>query len=89
MAFKPDIDDLRESPALEITKQLAEQGLNVCAIEPNIQSLPENLPESVKLISLEEGKQADIHLILVDHSYFKLNLKLTNDYYVDTRGLIK
>lgn len=89
LAFKPDIDDLRESPALEITKQLAEQGLNVCAIEPNIQSLPENLPENVKLISLEEYKRADIHLILVDHSYFKLNLRLTNDYYVDTRGLIK
>lgn len=89
LAFKPDIDDLRESPALEITKQLAEQGLNVCAIEPNIQSLPENLSENVKLISLEEHKRADIHLILVDHSYFKLNLRLTNDYYVDTRGLIK
>jgi UDP-N-acetyl-D-mannosaminuronic acid dehydrogenase len=38
--FKPDIDDLRESPALEITKKLAEQGLNILAIEPNIQSLP-------------------------------------------------
>lgn len=89
LAFKPDIDDLRESPALNITKKLAEQGLNILAIEPNIHRLPENLPENVKLISLEEHKRADIHLILVDHSYFKLNLRLTNDYYVDTRGLIK
>jgi len=89
LAFKPDIDDLRESPALEITKQLAEQGLNVCAIEPNIQKLPAKLGLNVKLIDLDAGKSADIHLILVDHSYFKLNLRLTNDYYVDTRGLIK
>ena len=89
LAFKPDIDDLRESPAVEIIKQLAEQGLNVCAIEPNIQKLPAKLGLNVKLIDLDAAKSADIHLILVDHSYFKLNLRLTNDYYVDTRGLIK
>lgn len=89
LAFKPDIDDLRESPALEITKKLAEQGLNILAIEPNIQKLPAKLGLNVKLIDLDTAKSADIHLILVDHSYFKLNLRLTNDYYVDTRGLIK
>ncbi|HCD5099529.1 TPA: UDP-N-acetyl-D-mannosamine dehydrogenase, partial [Acinetobacter baumannii] len=36
LAFKPDIDDLRESPALEITRKLANQGLNILAVEPNI-----------------------------------------------------
>ncbi len=71
LAFKPDIDDLRESPALEITKKLAEQGLNILAVEPNIQELPVEMPSNVKLISLENHEQADIHLILVDHKEFK------------------
>jgi UDP-N-acetyl-D-mannosaminuronic acid dehydrogenase len=48
LAFKPDIDDLRESPALEITKKLAEQGLNILAIEPNVHELPVNLQKSLK-----------------------------------------
>lgn len=70
LAFKPDIDDLRESPALEITKKLAEQGLNILAIEPNIDVLPAELPENVKLIDLSENQTADIHLILVAHKQF-------------------
>ena len=89
LAFKPDIDDLRESPALEITKKLAEQGLNILAIEPNIQELPTKLASNVKLIDLDAAKFADIHLILVDHSCFKLRLQLNSEYIVDTRGLIK
>lgn len=71
LAFKPDIDDLRESPALNITKKLAEQGLNILAIEPNIEKLPENMPSNIQLISLEENHKADIHLILVNHINFK------------------
>ena len=71
LAFKPDIDDLRESPALNITKKLAEQGLNILAIEPNIEKLPENMPSNIQLISLEEKDKADIHLILVNHVNFK------------------
>ena len=89
LAFKPDIDDLRESPALNITKQLAEQGLNILTIEPNIQKLPAILVSNVKLIDLNEAKLADIHLILVDHSCFKLSLRLNSEYVIDTRGLIK
>lgn len=87
LAFKPDIDDLRESPALEITKKLAEQGLNILAIEPNINELPNQLPSNIKLISVEEHQQADIHLILVDHKEFK-NLKSFGDKLIDTKGLV-
>ncbi|MFN4367961.1 MAG: UDP-N-acetyl-D-mannosamine dehydrogenase [Acinetobacter sp.] len=87
LAFKPDIDDLRESPALNITKKLADQGLNILAIEPNIEKLPTNMPSNVQLIQLEERDNADIHLILVDHREFK---KLSNIglYIIDTKGLI-
>lgn len=88
LAFKPDIDDLRESPALEITKKLAEQGLKILAIEPNITELPEKLPSNVILIPLEDRNQADIHLILVDHKEFKSNVKFDTGYLVDTKGLI-
>lgn len=88
LAFKPDIDDLRESPALNITKKLAEQGLNILAIEPNIQELPKNLPENIKLISLKEREKADVHLILVDHKEFK-KLSYTNmAVVVDTKGIV-
>lgn len=89
LAFKPDIDDLRESPALSITTELAKQGYNIVAIEPNIQELPTKLASNVKLIDLDAAKFADIHLILVDHSCFKLRLQLNSEYIVDTRGLIK
>lgn len=88
LAFKPDIDDLRESPALEITKQLAEQGLNILAIEPNIQVLPTKLPLNLKLISLDDHQQADIHLILVGHRDF-LKLNLTNFNFIDCVGIYK
>lgn len=86
LAFKPDIDDLRESPALAITKQLAEQGLNILAIEPNIEELPKNLPSNIKLISLGGKDSADIHLILVDHKDFKINFFINSLYVIDTKG---
>ena len=87
LAFKPDIDDLRESPALQIAKKLAEQGLNILAIEPNIEELPRDLPENIKLISVEERSQADIHLILVDHKEFKALENFKEDRVIDTKGL--
>lgn len=87
LAFKPDIDDLRESPALEITKQLAEQGLNILAIEPNIEELPVNMPSNVRLVKLDEKDKANIHLILVDHKEFKKNI-LSGQYVIDTKGII-
>lgn len=88
LAFKPDIDDLRESPALEITKQLALQGLNILAIEPNITQLPNSLPESVTLIDVKDNHRADIHLILVDHKEFKQLASQSYPYIVDTKGII-
>ncbi|MDO5668212.1 MAG: UDP-N-acetyl-D-mannosamine dehydrogenase [Alcaligenaceae bacterium] len=89
LAFKPDIDDLRESPALSITKKLAEQGLNILAIEPNIEELPKGMPENVKLISIDDKDSADIHLILVDHKEFKKVVFTNEQQTVDTKGIVK
>lgn len=87
LAFKPDIDDLRESPALNIAKQIAElHAGTVIAIEPNINGLPSNI-DKLHLTTIEVAKNAaDIHLLLVDHKEFKDNIIKTG-YLVDTKGI--
>lgn len=82
LAFKPDIDDLRESPALEITKMLSDNAdFNIFAVEPNVKELPQVLQnrKNVKLVSLDEAmNQADILVVLVNHKEFS-NETLGND----------
>ena len=87
LAFKPDIDDLRESPALNITKQIAElHSGNVIAVEPNINILPDAF-NSIQLSTFDNAKEnADIHLLLVDHKEFK-NSTIESHYLVDTKGI--
>lgn len=92
LAFKPDIDDLRESPSLEITKHIANAHPGkVLAIEPNIESLPAALAlPGVELCALEEAfSQADILLLLVDHKQFKAipPSALEGRQIIDTRGI--
>ncbi|MBE3899537.1 UDP-N-acetyl-D-mannosamine dehydrogenase [Vibrio parahaemolyticus] len=86
LAFKPDIDDLRESPAMAITQKIAEMHAGrVIAVEPNIDAVPENL-KHVELVNFDLAvKEADLHVLLVDHKEFKgINNIFGN--YVDTRG---
>lgn len=92
LAFKADIDDLRESPALQIVGQLADKKVGqIIAVEPNIKSLPEHLlKENVQLASLEHALEvANIIVILVDHQEFKLTDKtlLATKVVIDTRGI--
>ena len=66
LAFKPDIDDLRESPALEVAEALKGQGYDVIAVEPNIDSHP-----VLPLSDLKEAvAQADVIAVLVKHREF-------------------
>lgn len=87
LAFKPDIDDLRESPAMFITRKLAKDYFgSILAVEPNIQKL--NKEESFDLISAAEASQvADIAVMLVDHSEFKSMNKPTTNYVIDVKGM--
>tara|TARA_R110002124_G_scaffold119874_5_gene277672 strand:+ start:2588 stop:3844 length:1257 start_codon:yes stop_codon:yes gene_type:complete len=73
LAFKPDIDDLRESPALDITRKFASVGCQILAVEPNISKLPAKLSGlPITLVNLEEAlEQADVICVLVKHSSFK------------------
>ena len=77
LTYKPDIDDLRESPALYITKKLIDEGYKVIAVEPNIEKI-----KGIQLVSLEEAvEKADILALLVRHKKFKslFNLNTTNN----------
>jgi UDP-N-acetyl-D-mannosaminuronic acid dehydrogenase len=66
LAFKPDIDDLRESPAVHIASQLLAQGFDVIAVEPNIES-----HDLFTLVSLNEAlATADVFAVLVKHRSF-------------------
>ncbi|EHC9865870.1 TPA: UDP-N-acetyl-D-mannosamine dehydrogenase [Vibrio alginolyticus] len=87
LAFKPDIDDLRESPAMAITQKIAEMHAGrVIAVEPNIEAVPEKL-KHVELMDFEVApKEADIQVLLVDHKEFK-NCAIKTGLVIDTKGI--
>jgi UDP-N-acetyl-D-mannosaminuronic acid dehydrogenase len=91
LTFKPDIDDLRESPALEIAREISQlhPGKTLC-VEPNIEKLPLSFRAGTELCEVEYALEtADIVILLVDHKLFKeipAN-KLAGKTLVDTRGL--
>ena len=90
LAFKADIDDLRESPSLTIAKQLLKRHPgNVLMVEPNIEALPAKFSEA-QLVSTEDAMaKADIALLLVDHKQFKAISAPDHIAIVDTRGIWK
>lgn len=66
--YKPDIDDMRESPALEIIQALTEKQVGrVLVVEPHVDLGPEYEGVSVE----QAQREADIFLFLVGHSAFK------------------
>ena len=83
LSFKPNIDDLRESPALNIVNQLVVEGYDVVTVEPNINEHP-----SLKLFTLREAsKMSEFFVLLVAHDEFKepdfkefINSKKTLDF---------
>ncbi len=95
VAFKANIDDLRESPSLDIAESLAEdKGTQILVVEPYIEQLPEalNSVANVRLLDLTLAlDKADIVVLLVDHDDFRsLNAEaLTGKVIIDTRGMIR
>jgi len=66
LAFKPDIDDLRESPAVEVAEALVTHGYDVIVVEPNIDS-----HDRFTVMELSEALDAaDVVTVLVKHRQF-------------------
>ncbi|MEX3504908.1 UDP-N-acetyl-D-mannosamine dehydrogenase [Corynebacterium sp. LK2510] len=94
IAFKNDIDDLRESPSLDIARRLAEThpSADVRVVEPNVTELPEVLAQlpNVGKYELEDAvREADIILLLVNHKEFIEfdRAKLGSQTVIDTKGI--
>ena len=93
LAFKADIDDLRESPAVEIVRELAkDKKLKLLAVEPNVKALPASLAglPNLHLAELDEAvKKSQVVLLLVNHrSFYEMDRqKLKGKTVLDTRGV--
>jgi len=83
LAFKPDIDDLRESPALYITRRLVDDGLDILAVEPNISHCKE-----FDITPFQDAmERADIVVFLVAHKEFKAFREESPEISSDSRVL--
>lgn len=95
VSFKANIDDLRESPSLDIAESLAQdKGTQILIVEPFIKQLPASLNSSanVKLLGLAEAlDKSDIVVLLVDHDEFRgiQADALKGKVVIDTRGTIR
>lgn len=94
IAFKANIDDLRESPSKDIAVALTDRldHGTVLVVEPNIEELPKEFAgkPNVELAELEDAvERADIVLLMVDHDPFKTfdHEKLQEKVVIDTKGL--
>lgn len=91
LAFKPDVNDLRESPAMLVAQMIAEWhcGQN-WLVEPHISQLPPSLIDKATLVDHEQAlAQADLLVMLVDHKIFRDvdAAGITQRWVVDTKGV--
>jgi len=92
VAFKKDIDDLRESPALEIIKKLEEEGAIISYYDPYISEFIYKGKEykSLNKLSEEQIKEKDIMIITTDHSAVNYEMVVKNAKAIfDARNAIK
>jgi UDP-N-acetyl-D-glucosamine dehydrogenase len=91
VAYKKNVDDLRESPALELMRLLADQGARVAFSDPHVPTLRwrvhEKVPTTAEPLSVELLQQQDLVLLATDHDAFDYELILKESpLIVDTRG---
>lgn len=93
VAYKPDIDDLRESPALKVLDLLGDEGCRMDYVDPYIPSLPKTRKyhfslDSRRLEDLQEGEY-DLILILTDHKKIDYSRLITRGrIIIDTRNVL-
>ncbi|BCW46625.1 UDP-N-acetyl-D-mannosamine dehydrogenase [Arthrobacter sp. StoSoilB5] len=95
LAFKANIDDLRESPAIEIAAHLADalQDRRINVAEPHVEELPKQLANrsNVELVSIEDSiERSEVVVVLVDHDDVKAVAPelLQGKIVIDTRGAL-
>lgn len=95
LTFKPNIDDLRESPAMMISLEIAKRNCGrVLLVEPNIKNMPKEFANinGVSLVTADEALcSANIIVLLVDHREFiTIRHQLAeHSCVIDTRGILK
>ncbi len=92
LSFKADIDDVRESPAVEIVREMAQEQMgDLLVVEPHLEALPASLcVPQVQLVELNEAvKKADLVVLLVNHRKFSAidRSLLKGKQIIDTRGI--
>lgn len=95
LAYKADIDDMRESPSVAVVRDLAQAGgLRLLVVEPNVDDLPEQIAglPGVEMAALDEAvRLADVVVLLTDHRPFaqidRAKLESEGKTVIDTRGL--
>lgn len=91
LAFKPNIDDLRESPAVGVAQKIAEwHSGKTWVVEPHVEQLADSLADKAELVSCEQAlAQADILVMLVDHRAFRAidAADVQQNWIVDTKGV--
>lgn len=91
LAFKPDIDDLRESPAMVVAQRIAAwHSGETWVVEPHVTTIPDRLAQDASLVTVEQAlQQADILVMLVDHAQFRAidAAQITQPWIVDTKGV--
>ncbi len=97
LSYKPNIDDVRESPAIEVVEYLARElplthpEVSLAVVDPHVQGMPKHLAgfPDVKKIDIEEGLAADMIVMLVDHRQFREipASRVAGKVLVDTRGV--
>ena len=91
LAFKPNIDDLRESPAMEVAHLIADWHSGATwVVEPNVKQIPTKLASEATLVSSEQAlQQADVLVMLVDHRAFRAvpGEQVAQRWVVDTKGV--
>ena len=91
LAFKPNIDDLRESPALAIAQELLKEYPDLLVVEPHVEELPKKLGgANARLVDTATAYDAaNVGVLLVDHDAFRFGQApdFSKLDMIDTRGI--
>ena len=91
VAYKRDIDDVRESPALDVISLLREKGADVVFHDPFVPSirLENNVTQKSEAYSVDLLKNADCVVIITDHTDFNWNeVAQCSKLIIDTRNVL-